>query len=122
MGYIKIASLVLLTVACLLGACKNDEVDIESTIKGRWELEEAYRNGNATETLAGLYMDFKANGKMQTNITPEEETLTYEIKDKQILQRGGSLNAAFDIESINDSTLIVSTTIQEIPFRLRFSK
>ena len=58
-------------LACigLLTGCQDEQTSSkEELILGRWEIQQAYRNGRTTESLEELYFEFYKDGKMNTNL------------------------------------------------------
>lgn len=114
----KYLSLFSLLGWLLLTNCGNEGVKEEKDlILGRWEIQEAYRNGRVTESLAELYFEFFQDGKMTTNILGTPETATYELDGSQVRQREGQLDINYQVEELTDSTLILATELQGFAFR-----
>lgn len=114
---------VSLTLISLLSvACKRDAAGTKEKLIGRWEITEAYRNDRLTESLAELYFEFFADGKMQTNITGNPEQATYSLRSDKISQRDSSIDADYTLEEITDSTMIMSTTLRNFSFRFLLHK
>ena len=105
----------------LLG-CKSESVDNTDQLIGRWDIREAKRNGQATESLDQLYFEFFQDGNMKTNILGADEEATYELDDNTIRQRESQLPIDYTIESISDTTLIMNATINRFNFRFQLGK
>jgi hypothetical protein len=109
-------------------ACKNDSPKAppfdKALLHGRWEIAEAWRNAKPTETLVGTFYEFGNNGKMKTNLTETmmEEEFEYDLKNNVISQASKPEETLYQIEALSDSSLTLSTSIRNIPFRLRFFK
>lgn len=104
-------------------ACQNNTTEeTAQLLVGRWELEQALRNGNPTESLADLYFEFAADGKLMTNIAGLPEEGTYELKKQQLLQRNTQIDADYTIEEITEANLILSTDLRGYAFRFLFKK
>ncbi len=113
----------LLIILLFLSACKNDTGNVAEKVIGQWEILEATRNNRPTESLSELYFEFTADGKLLTNIAGIPETLTYEIKKDKIYQKGSSLGEIYyNIESIEDNTMIISTELRSFSFRFSLQK
>jgi hypothetical protein len=112
---------VLLTVPFWSCNSQNNEETARHLI-GRWEVEQALRNGNPTESLAELYFEFTPDQKLRTNIAGVPEEGTYELRNEQLLQRNTQLNADYTIEEIADSTLVLRTELRGYAFRFSFKK
>ncbi|NUN99628.1 MAG: hypothetical protein HUU01_03320 [Saprospiraceae bacterium] len=112
-----------LVVAAGISSCKSeDQINYAEKILGRWDIREAKRNGDVTESLAGLYFEFQADGAMRTNLSATEETAAYEVRDNKILQRQSQIEADYTIEEISDSTMILTTTLRSYNFRFSLTK
>lgn len=123
MKHLGASSLVLFIVLGAL-SCGKEEDPMLKLIQGRWEIKEAYRNSQATESLAELYFKFEKDGHMETNL-PIAETpaaAVYTLKRGVITQTQGELEIEYQIESVTDSSLVLNTTLQNFPFRFVFSK
>lgn len=107
---------------CFCFACNDDSAAREAQLMGHWKITEAIRSERATTTMDGMFFEFKPEGEMVTNITGEDETYRYELTDEQILQREGTIEADYLIESLLDSQLIVTTTLGGKPFRITLAK
>jgi hypothetical protein len=102
---------------------KNDNTEeTAQLLVGRWELEQALRNGSPTESLTDLYFEFTSDGKLMTNIAGLPEEGTYELKKEQLLQRNTQIDADYTIEEIADSNLVLSTDLRGYAFRFLFKK
>jgi len=112
-----------LAVATGLFACKTEKQDDYSDkILGRWDLIEAQRNGDPTESIAGLFFEFQTGGAMRTNLSRTEETAAYTVEDNKILQRQSQIEADYTIEAVTDSTMTLATTLRNTNFRFLLGK
>lgn len=105
----------------LLG-CKGESVSNTDQLIGRWDIREARRNGQATESLDQLYFEFFQDGNMKTNILGADEEATYELDNKTIRQRESQMPIDYTIESISDTSLIMNATINRFNFRFQLGK
>lgn len=105
-----------------LFGCQGESVDNTNTLIGRWDIREARRNGQATESLDQLYFEFFADGTMKTNILGADEEAAYELDDNTIRQRESQMPIDYTIETISDTALIMSTTINRYNFRFQLGK
>ncbi len=105
----------------LLG-CNSESVDNTDQLIGRWDIREARRNGQATESLDQLYFEFFQDGNMKTNILGADEEATYELDSKTIRQRESQMPIDYTIESISDTSLIMNATINRYNFRFQLGK
>ncbi len=115
--------LLLVLGATAFFACQNNHTEeTAQQLIGRWELEQALRNGSPTESLDHLYFEFRPDGKLLTNIAGLPEEGTYELKKQQLLQRNTQINADYTIEEIMDSSLVLTTDLRGFSFRFLFKK
>ncbi|MBX2871122.1 MAG: hypothetical protein KTR30_03455 [Saprospiraceae bacterium] len=105
-----------------LFGCKSETVDNTDQLIGRWDIREAKRNGQATESLDQLYFEFFQDGNMKTNILGADEEATYELDSKVIRQRESQMPIDYTIESISDTSLIMNATINRFNFRFQLGK
>ena len=112
-------------VALLLVTCESEPeaAAIDSTqLTGKWELVEASRNGDATNTLADLYFEFDDAGSLNTNMPTMEGASKYELDDNEIEQEGNGFEQDYTIESLTEQELVLTTKIQDYDFRMVFAK
>lgn len=107
-------------------ACQDDsgaQSFDTAQLLGRWEISKAYRNGKLTETLTDTFYEFDDIGNMKTNLNPAaiDETYPYEFDGIKINQKGG-VKTVYTVEDLTDSTLTMSMTISNFPFRLKLFK
>lgn len=118
-----INSLVAITLTALLaGGCKSEPDNTAQLLEGRWELVEATRDGQPSETLQDLYFEFLPGGQLNTNIAGGEETALYELDKKIIRQRQSRIEADYTIEEISAQTLVISANIRDYAFRFKLAK
>ncbi len=115
--------LFLLISLFTLEGCGDEQASEEKNlILGRWEIQEAFRNGRPTESLAELFFEFTEDGQMTTNILGAEETATYELDESQLLQREGQLDINYQIQELTDSTLVLATELQGYAFMFQLRR
>ena len=105
---------------CLLAACDDTAEKNRAALAGHWELTKALRNQRETGVLVGIYFDFEGDGKMTTNlpVAPETPVTTdYEVTQKEIIQKL-PLPLTYEIQSLDDSTLVLKMEMRSIPFEL----
>ncbi|HFA51432.1 MAG TPA: hypothetical protein ENJ95_20660 [Bacteroidetes bacterium] len=110
----------------VISACEDDNKQPtfdKNLLFGKWELQDAWRNGKKTETLSGTYYEFSEDGKMKTNLTPTatEEEFPYSFDGYQIVQKGEN-EVVYKLDSLTESVMAVSMVIQKFPFRLVLNK
>lgn len=103
-------------------ACKNEPKINQEDLLGRWELREGFRNEQKSEDLAGLFFEFFGDGKMLTNMSGVTSEAQYELKKQNLLQRGGEMDADYQIQTLNDTSLVLSTTLRNTNFRFVLGK
>lgn len=121
-GYRWIAFISMILTSLFICACGSD-VKEESTaitaekLDGRWELFSAMRNGESTMSLEGTYIEFE-DGHMTTNFTGETVKTAINLSDKKLTQN----EQVFDITSLSNDTLALTTALMNYKFRLHFAK
>ncbi|MCB0637099.1 MAG: lipocalin family protein, partial [Lewinella sp.] len=101
----------------LLVACSEEPSFDASLLAGSWELNVAYRNGEPTTSLEGLYFDFDGQDKLSTNLTGIDRVDNYVVDGDRILQSGGPMSVNYKIEELTDQRLVLSTTLRNYDFR-----
>lgn len=115
-------------IACIfamvsLFACKNEEqADKRQLLLGRWEIENATRDGSRAPSVEGLYFIFYEDGALQTNIAGSAETASYNIDGPVIQQRESRFEIDYAIEELNDSSLVLTTELRNAQFRFSLKK
>ena len=106
-----------------LPACGDDAVGTaRSSVVGRWELTKGFRNKKETETLSGVYFQFGADGKMQTNLPVGADTPTdYELKKNEIHQKSPQ-PVVYSIQSATDTSLVLAMEIRGMQFEMHLKK
>jgi len=102
--------------------CNEDKVDDSGKLLGRWDIIEASRGGQATESLDQLFFEFFQDGKMRTNILGATEDAVYSMENMIIKQRESQLEIDYTVDSLTDSVLTMYTTINRFNFRFRLGK
>jgi hypothetical protein len=98
-------------------SCQSEPDDADRLLQGRWEIQNAYRNGQPTQTLEGLFFEFTEAGIMKTNLPISAENAGYELDDGIIRQIDADEPLQFEILSITDSTLTLGSEIRDFDFR-----
>lgn len=114
------AALVLLSLC----SCKSDsKTKIESSLDGRWELKDAMRNGRHTSTFDQMYFEFNEEAqRLKTNISGSDEELSFTKNKNVIYQEGGKYPTDYQIITLMDSSLVMSTKISGFTFKFSFEK
>lgn len=113
-----IASTFLISLVSIsLNSCINEPKIEQEDLLGRWELREGFRNEQKSEDLSGLFFEFFGDGKMLTNMSGSTAEAKYELKKQTLLQRSGEMDADYQIATLNDTSLVLITTLRDINFR-----
>lgn len=119
---LRIFAFLLVSIGLLTG-CREEQSDkTEELILGRWEIQQAYRNGKTTESLEELYFEFYQDGKMKTNLLGASETASYDLEDGALLQRESRMDINYNIQELNDSILVMTTQLRDYDFRFRLRR
>lgn len=110
----------LLTV--LLFSCGSEPGNTAELITGRWNIDQAYRDGQQTGTLDELFFVFNEDGTMRTNLSGAEEEAAYEVDGNVIRQRDSRIEADYEVLEITDSTLVLTTELRNFRFRFDLKK
>ncbi|MBU6340815.1 MAG: hypothetical protein KGS48_04915 [Bacteroidetes bacterium] len=116
---VVLCSFVLAVLAC--GGSKEDPKN-RTLILGRWDIAQAFRNQKQTETLQGVYFEFKNSGKMITNLPVGPETeVDYELNRNVLLQKGPKV-LEYQVETLSDSVLVLAIELRGLPFELHLRR
>lgn len=112
----------------LLAGCQDEPKSPsfdEQLLYGRWNLQEALRNNRKTETLTGTFYEFEPNGVMHTNFTPDQNMtpgeFAYEFDGRTITRKDDS-ESYYQVDSLSQSTLILSTTYGQYQFKFTLNR
>lgn len=108
-------SLVMILIMCQM-ACESEPKENYNSLHGKWELESATKNGKITELLTGLFFDFAEDGSMRTNVTGTPESVNYAVVEGVIQQREGRIDLDYQIRTLNDTLLVLSSKIRNSSF------
>ena len=113
-------SALLLSILLLGLSCGSEPENKQDLLFGRWELQEAMRNGSPTESLSDLYFVFGADGRMNTNLPVPgmAEQSKYKLDGRNLYQYSDDLpdEVAYYIDEIGDSTLVLTTDLRNFHF------
>jgi hypothetical protein len=121
----QLHSTLLITMLLTSAAsCKKDADATAGLLLGRWELQEGFRNRQLSESLTGLFFEFGKEGQMSTNLPLMDASAnsTFSADPEKIVQRQGELEVEYQIESLNDSMLIINTKLRNYDFRFVLKK
>ncbi|MEZ5043172.1 MAG: hypothetical protein R2828_24965 [Saprospiraceae bacterium] len=102
--------------------CKNESTGNSELLLGRWDIREAKRNGQTTESLDQLFFEFFQDGSMRTNILGTVEEATYQFDNTTLKQRESQVEIDYNVESLTDSFLVMTATINRFNFQFRLGK
>ncbi|MCI4647309.1 lipocalin family protein [Phaeodactylibacter sp.] len=106
----------------LMVSCAEEPQNIQELLPGRWELQQATRNGEPTRSLADLYYEFDADGTMRTNLPVAKGESAYQISGQSIEQNQDGNIIAYSVTSITDSTLVLQTELRNTPFQFNLQR
>ena len=119
----------LFGVLFIYSCVSNEAQKLESSdILGRWILKEAYRGGKSTSTLEKVYFEFLENRQLKTNFNIEfqDQTVSYEVKERNIFIKGDSnlnIKAAKDLDDnliFDSDDAAVSLKTRVVPHHIFF--
>lgn len=120
MNSMRIASTLLPGFLLLMTtACTEEPGNIQELLPGRWELQQATRNGEPARSLAELFYEFDEDGMMRTNLPVARGESTYQISGEDIEQNQNGNIIVYTVTSITDSTLILQTELRSTPFEFQ---
>ena len=103
-------------------ACESEPENVDAHLYGRWEIISATRAGQPTKTFSDLYYEFDQEGKMRTNLPLGQGESPFTLDGNTVKQETEQMTVAYNIESINDSLLVMSTVLRDTPFRFNLRK
>lgn len=110
-------------VVILFSACQQEsgnENDTAEMLLGAWKLQSATRNGNVTETLDNLKLEFINDTLLYSNLSSSREEQTYKLENLTISTTGARINPDYKIVSISDSTLQLQMILNDYQFEFDF--
>lgn len=118
------ATLLLAILVVSATSCKKEPDGRAQMLLGRWVIREGFRNGQATESLSELFFEFEKEGRMATNLPLPELSAkaTYALDNDKIVQRQGEAEVEYEIETLSDSLLIITTRMRNYDFRFVLKK
>lgn len=124
MNSTRISNAFLLSIGLMLltVSCGEEPQNIQELLPGRWELQQATRNGEPTRSLAELYYEFDAQGTMLTNLPVAQGESTYQISGQSIEQNHQGNIIAYTVTAITDSTLVLQTELRNTPFQFNLMR
>lgn len=102
------------------GSDGSKSIQIEQ-VEGNWQVTEAMRNQQATETLDGLFFRFSKNGTLSTNLLGADQETPFELSGNKILQKSEP-PLEYTIDDVNEKQLTLSTSLEGMDFKLVLEK
>jgi hypothetical protein len=112
-------------VACFallsIAACKNEKTHV-APIVGHWNLTYGEMNGREAPSLEKIYFEFGIDSvKTNFTVSETEEFVTFDMTDQKITQNSVD-PIEYNIESLTDTTLELSTALRGLEFKLVLKK
>jgi hypothetical protein len=107
----------LLFIALSAGCKRNEPMEEVYELEGKWDIYEAYRNNELTNTLEDGYFLF-SDSIMETNILGSPISGAYTLSSTSF-SHNSSLPAEYKIISYSKDTLEVDTEIRNYRFKFR---
>lgn len=111
------AILMGLGIMLLAVSCSEEPENIQELLPGRWEIQQATRNGEVTRSLADLFFEFDSEGTMRTNLPVAKGESNYQLAGTAIEQNQDGNIIAYTVTAITDSTLVLQTELRSTPFQ-----
>lgn len=110
------------SILVIFSSCEDETRNNRQLLVGRWEIIQGFRNQRETQTLSGTYFQFGNDGMMQTNLpVGPEEPMAYTLSATEIRQKSiPPIN--YQIQSLNDSSLILNMEMRGMQFEMRFRR
>jgi hypothetical protein len=109
-------------MALTWSSCTDDAEISTPSLNGRWEIEDARRNGRTTESLVDLYMVFSDDGSFETNLSGSSALGNYVYKDQVIETSNVPLSMDYQVTELTDSTLQLKSTYRNYRFDFSFQR
>ena len=101
----------------------KENIDYSSTIIGKWELKEAFRDNKKTETLDNTTFEVTDNGNITTNFNLKGALATHPFElDGNKIQQKDSENTVYNIVNADSAQMVLTTTLLNINFKLVLEK
>jgi len=111
----------LFTLCILVLGCKSDNTVKKSyELEGKWDIYEAYRDGNLTTTLEDGFFEFQ-DSQMVTNILGSPIDGVY-ILDNKSIQHESSLSATYHISNYSSDSMELETEIRGFDFLFKLQR
>lgn|GEM_PF-632208 len=112
----------LFFLSFIMQSCHNKEA-ILNNISHKWLLDKGFRNEKETDSLTGLYFEFKQSGEVVTNLNGQDERLSFTLKGEDIIELNGTTEGIFlNIKELSESKLVLQTDLQGFNFKFELLK
>lgn len=110
--------LLSLFVVFAMVSCQSDSANFApDTLKGKWNIEQAFRDGKETQTLKKGYFEFSDEQKLKTNILRDTLFYNYVLKGSKI-KVDDTHKISYTVSKLIADTLILETKIRKFDFRI----
>lgn len=113
----RIFCVILIAGMIQMLGCKNEVPYQKNQLIGHWTVFGAERDGKSTTLLNGAIFQFHDDGTMHTNVTGEESSGQFNLKEN-LVSYSSTENMSFEISAMNGDTLSFSTELQGMRFIL----
>ncbi len=113
----RLSGVILVATMIFILACKDEVSYHKEQLTGHWAVFGAERNGKNTTLLDGAIFQFQQDGTMNTNITGQESSGPFDLKENKVSFQGTE-NMVFEIGTLRGDTLSLHTELQGMHFIL----
>lgn len=118
----RVFTVLCLSAFIMLPSCEDSSEKTQAGIIGHWQLTKALRNERETGTLEGVYFDFGADGKMQTNLPVGAEVpVEYELDKTTIIQKTPQA-IRYQAITVEDSLLVLQLEMRGMTFEMHLRR
>ena len=117
-----ILSFTLFALVLTWFSCTEDNDPASPSLNGRWQIEEALRNGRTTESLVDLYLVFGEDGGFETNLSGQPERGSYVFEEELITTSDVSIAMDYQVTELTDSTLHLKSNYRNFRFDFTFQR
>ncbi|MEO7176168.1 MAG: hypothetical protein ABIV51_09735 [Saprospiraceae bacterium] len=114
--------LLVIFLIFILSSCANFQEKPQDKLLGVWQLTEASRDEEPTETLESLYLHFISDSIVDTNLSGEPQKIGYEMFKKEKIKLNLPQPLDLSIVELSDSVLQLQASISQHEFQFFFKK
>ena len=111
----------ILSICLLFLFSCQESSDDSNSLRGRWGIDFAERNGKPTLTLEDAFIEFQNDSILTTNILRKKINSPYKLENKQIIQ-SVPMEIIYDIAELKKDSLVLLTTIRGYKFKFSLSR